>query len=348
MVITSDPHTVSWWMPPCILSEARQTSLQAVWQDSEGRETFIDEWPIKSSDRSRVTTHIAVVLGRSNQPLPTKILEHASLARSIQLNPNYNSTLTPQHVSSIVADQMPTSPLACGAFNAIILTGPGFAKLSPKRLTCLQRWVRAGGQLLVLPYGEPLRKEHETFLRTVAKGGIEPLAFGRHPITRMLVKTRASAAVFRHGLGRTLILDAAPQLVTEPRRRQWNQILCRWWFAPPERLGIYDGIRRFDTVSGPSLDDLLSQIDQAGPWHRHRPVSLLVFAGLGLGLMFLIGPGGLSNTRTLELPSLDLASLSEYHPQHRLRHPSISGAFLHADACVYPAFHRPGHIWSTG
>ncbi len=127
-------------------------------------------------------------------------------------------------------------------------------------------------------------------LNTDAKGGSEPRTFDRDPSTRMLRKPNTNYSLHRHGLGRILILNSEPLLSDRVQRVAWYRTLCRWWLAPAQTAGSYDGLTRYQTIETGNTHSQLDRLWAAGPWNQLKPIPLVLFAGLALGFMLLIGP----------------------------------------------------------
>lgn len=332
LVATSTPRKVGWWLPPRVSTTSRRLMLQATWRDTDGLDTFISEWPIDLPRRSDVSTHLAVVLNGQDQAPPTELLKRVNLAESIQLNAQIRASQTNEYVSKVLADQMPKSPLLYNAFGGIILPPEGFAKLQPQQLTAIQRWVRAGGRIILLPYGEPLRKEHEQFLRAVAAGGSDPGTYDLDPRTRMLREPSTNYSLHRHGLGRTLILRSIPQLSYRAQRVAWyraggsHQYTKRAaMMASHVSSGLKTGTPR-SSMGRRTMES--AQTDFVVPFRRtwrglyasHRPVRPQV-------------------TCPLEAPSVDVVALPRSNALFRLRHAMVCRAQLRSPS----RFHTTSH-----
>ena len=102
-----------------------------------------------------------------------------------------------------VPGDMPSTPAAYCAFDAVVLAGEGFSLMRKKQLDAALTWVRAGGSVLVLPAGE-LKAHHARFMNALA--GTDDAAGPAYALTpRGRVEGASGLALFRAGLGRAVV-----------------------------------------------------------------------------------------------------------------------------------------------
>jgi hypothetical protein len=127
-------------------------------------------------------------------------------------------------------DDVPTNPLRFCAFDIVVATREGFAKLRAKQLDALDRWVRAGGSLCVL-IGEPLPDLQLDFLNNLSageEGGTVFLNDGRvAPASER--ETDSGVWLTAHGLGQVAVVNGSIVSKSDAFDRHFRTIACTLW-----------------------------------------------------------------------------------------------------------------------
>ena len=129
------------------------------------------------------------------------------------------------------ARDMPVDPLSCCAFDLVLLSDGSLARLSAEQLTGLEKWVRAGGSVCILP-DAPMKPLHLEFLRKLFEHGAEiaaNLTLGSDG-TLLIVDSHPEEPLFSHfGLGRAVLLPAVDDLEGKLDKAALGRIVAFLW-----------------------------------------------------------------------------------------------------------------------
>lgn len=129
------------------------------------------------------------------------------------------------------AREFPEDPLACCAFDLVLLSDGALAQLSERQLRGLSIWVRAGGSVCILPDCR-LDVRQLNYLRSwFAKGLSESTDLNLDSEGRLVVRTSDPQSVVysRFGLGRAVLLPAVDDLSEHLSSSTLGRIVAFLW-----------------------------------------------------------------------------------------------------------------------
>jgi len=129
------------------------------------------------------------------------------------------------------ARDMPVDPLSYCAFDLVLLSDGALARLNEDQLTGLQKWVRAGGSVCILP-DAPMKPMHLEWLRKLFEHGSENAAnlTLASDGTLLVVDAQPDQSLLSHyGLGRAVLLPAVDNLQDKLEKPTLGRIVAFLW-----------------------------------------------------------------------------------------------------------------------
>ncbi len=155
-------------------------------------------------------------------------------------------------VASFPPEDLPVHPLAFCAYDVLLLSGDGFARLKPPQLDAAARWVAAGGSVLLMPRGG-LEPHHAAFANALA--GESAYALGPAGSLVQAPGREPGGMAARHvaGLGRAVVA-LAPIASDTP---DWRAAVAFLWKARANQVKDFSEKGKWDpraqSISGEAI-----------------------------------------------------------------------------------------------
>lgn len=165
------------------------------------------------------------------------------------------------------ARDLPLDPLSYCAFDVVLLSDGGLARLNQDQMNGLSKWVRAGGSVCVVP-DAPMKPMHLELLRTLLGAKHSNSAeLTLDADGRLLVVSDENDPVLmsHYGLGRAVILPAIENLEVRLGKEDLGQVVAFLWKVRRENR-VWNGEKWFHTKSLVQLKEagIEIRVDKAG------------------------------------------------------------------------------------
>jgi hypothetical protein len=259
--LTRSPRTVDVLLPPLPVDESHgEIEARMEWREGAAHTAFD---PMSLSGAGREERPLTVALVASAGIDGRSLLRSASLERFLAVPGDAEWKPDARTVPVRLSDaELPTHPLAYCAYDEVVLAGAGIAHLKEKQLAALERWVRAGGSVYVVPEG-PLGEDAAAFLKRLGADDGETLVDARGK----LVETGEWPRLMRPGLGRAAV--APIEAALDPARAAaFDALPGHLWKlrAEPARLARAGKGCDFDALG--KLDKDGREREQNGAYYR--------------------------------------------------------------------------------
>jgi hypothetical protein len=178
-------------------------------------------------------------------------------------------------------DDFPTDPLACCAFDLVLLEERHLEKLRPRSLNALVRWVEGGGNVAIVPQATSLDDRRALLARLLTDGQ------GGQPIEVPLRAGQPASLLAYAGLGRAAVL---PSPAPEEENSPWGLTAAEflWGGSAQPLLKRSFNASDFGRTSR-EADEMGTLIATLWP-QQVRLLSPWAILGILTGLLALVGP----------------------------------------------------------
>jgi hypothetical protein len=240
IVVSGGKYRTQLLLPPAAVGSWRSADfylINARFVTDDGKSHALDTQQVTFSGASPSVRAVAVCVAGDSASLPVKTsgagLRFEQMLRSIAANYNYDN-LTPEERVELVRESfdtmhatiqpadMPSVAEAYCSYDVLVIAGRALGLLDSDQLGAIEAWVRAGGNLLVVP-GTGMRAEHEAFLKRLA------IDKGPVPLQSYVMGQTEEPMLVEPDLGRMVIWPSGRDTPNLAGRPEWRDVTAFLW-----------------------------------------------------------------------------------------------------------------------